>query len=98
MNITCRWQKHNRIGQGRGCGSCGLELETRNGSLSGVGAERVCANRRESARSTPPVEPEIRSVRVLTRDLRLPGVRSDGADRPPGGARHWACLEKTDTE
>jgi hypothetical protein len=84
---ACRWQKHNRIGQGRGCGSCGLELEARNGSLSGVGAERVFASRRESARSTPPVEPEVRSLRAQTRDLRRPGVRSDGADRPPGGAR-----------
>ena len=42
-----------------------------------MGAERVFASRRESARSTPPVEPEVRSLRAQPRDLRLPGVRSD---------------------
>jgi hypothetical protein len=85
----CRWQKHNRIGQGRGCGSCGLELEARNGSLSSVGAERVFASRRESARSTPPVEPEVRSLRAQTRDLRRLCVRSDDAVRQLRGTQRF---------
>src|ERR1035437_9533959 len=59
-----------------------------NGGPSGEGAERIFASRRESTRSTPPVEPEVFDPWVgNNRDFRPPGVRSDGAGRPLGGAR-----------
>ena len=38
---------------------CAGVVQSSNGGLSGMGAEQVFASRRESARSTPPAEPEI---------------------------------------
>jgi hypothetical protein len=45
---------------------CAGVVQSSNGGLSGMGAEQVFASRRESARSTPPVEPEIFDPWVAT--------------------------------
>jgi len=60
---------------------CAGGVQSSNAGLSDVGSEQVFASRRESERSTPPVDPEMRQDKEDIKDVTGEGGDGEDVDR-----------------